>query len=71
MPVVVLGILLGISLFTVIPLIAEKVWKCKEEDRIAKQVDRDVKIFYPGYQNAQWEYFKKPEGMMYEWENVA
>ena len=54
-----------------IPLVAEKVWKCKEEDRIAKQVDRDVKIFYPGYQNAQWEYFKNPKGMMYEWEKVA
>ena len=46
MPVVVLGILLGVSLMMTIPLVAEKVWKCKEEDRIAKQVDRDVKIFY-------------------------
>ena len=62
---------LGVSLMVTIPLIAEKVWKCKEEERVVHQVGREVRLFYPGYQNSDWEYFKKPEGMIYEWEDVG
>ena len=65
---VVLGLLLGASVAVVVTLIADKVWKCKEEERALNQIDKEVKLFYPGYSNSDWEYFKKPEGVLYEWE---
>ena len=38
--VVVLGILLGVSLAIMIPLAADKVWKCNEDERIMERADR-------------------------------
>ena len=58
--VLVLGILLGISLAIMIPLAADKVWKCNEEERIMEKADREVRLFYPEYTNANWNYFQKP-----------
>ena len=58
--VVVLGILLGISLAIMLPLAAGKVWKCNEDERIMEKADREVRLFYPEYTNANWDYFQKP-----------
>ena len=58
--VLVLGILLGISLAIMIPLAADKVWKCNEEERIMEKADREVRLFYPEYTNTNWNYFQKP-----------
>ena len=67
---VVLGLLLGASIVVVVTLVTEKVWKCKEEARALNRIDKEVKPFYPGYLNEIWEYFKKPEGVLYEWEEM-
>ena len=56
--VVVIPILLALSLSMLVPLIVDKVWQCQESERMVKGVDRELKLFYPGYTNANWEYVK-------------
>ena len=57
--VVVIPILLALSLSMLVPLIVDKVWQCRESERMVEGVDRELRLFYPGYTNANWEYFKK------------
>ncbi len=57
--VVVIPILLALSLSILVPLIVGKVWQCRESKRLVEGVDRELKLFYPGYTNANWEYFKR------------
>ena len=67
--VVVLGILLGVSLAIMLPLAADKVWKCNEEERM---MAKGVKgLYYPEFTNANWEYFRKPETDPVGWEDVG
>ena len=70
---VVLRVLLGVSLVTLVPLVVDKVWKCKEEERMMEQDDRGMRIYYPDHMNAHWEYTKKTDtvGDTYEWEDVG
>ena len=58
MVVVVFPILLAISVGLLVPLIVDKVWQCRESERMVEEVDREIKLFYPGYTIANWEYFK-------------
>ena len=67
--VVVLGILLGISVAIMIPLAADKVWKCNEEERMMAKAHRG--LYYPEFTNANWEYFRKPETDPVGWEDVG
>ena len=68
--VVVLGILLGVSLAVLIPLAADKVWQCNEDERMMANADRGVnRLFYPDYTNAN--YFRKPETDPAGWEDVG
>ena len=70
--VVVLGILLGVSLAIMLPLAADKVWKCNEEERMMAKADRGVKgLYYPEFTNTNWEYFRKPETDPVGWEDVG
>ena len=70
--VVVLGILLGVSLAIMLPLAADKVWKCNEEERMMGKADRGVKgLYYPEFTNTNWEYFRKPETEPVGWEDVG
>ena len=57
--VVVIPILLAVSPGLLVPLIVDKVWQCRESERMVEQVDQELKLFYPGYTNANWEYFKR------------
>ena len=57
--VVVFPILLAVSLSMLVPLIVDKVWQCRESERMVERVDQKIKLFYPGYTNANWEYFKR------------
>ena len=61
MVVVVFPILLAVSVAMFVPLIVDKVWQCRESERVVEchGVDQDIKLFYPGYTNADWEYAKK------------
>ena len=56
--VVVFPILLAVSVAMVVPLIVDKVWQCRESERVVERVDQEIKLFYPGYTNANWEYVK-------------
>ena len=56
--VVVFPILLAVSLSLLAPLIVDKVWQHRKSERMVEGVDRELKLFYPGYTNANWEYFK-------------
>ena len=57
--VVVLPILLALSVAMLVPLVVDKVWQCRESGRMVERVDQEIKLFYPGYTNADWEYVKK------------
>ena len=69
--VVVLGILLGVAIALLIPLAADKVWKCNEDERVMATADKEVRLFYPEYTNTNWEYFQKPEVRADGWEDVG
>ncbi len=56
--VVVFPILLAVSVAMLVPLIVDKVWQCRESERVVEHVDQELKLFYPGYTNANWEYVK-------------
>ena len=56
---VVLGVLLGVSLVALVPLVVDKVWRCKEEERVMAQADWAIWIYYPDYTNTHWECIKK------------
>ena len=58
MVVVVFPILLAVSLSMLVPLIVDKVWQCRESERVVEKVDREIRLFYPGYTNANRECFK-------------
>ena len=51
-------ILLAVSVAMLVPLIVDKVWQYRNSERVAEHVDRELKLFYPGYTNANWEYVK-------------
>ena len=57
--VVVFPILLAVSVAMLVPLIVDKVWQCRESEWVVERVDRELKLFYPGYTNANWEYVKR------------
>ena len=57
--VVIIPILLALSLSMLVPLIVDKVWQCRESERMVKGVDWELRLFYPGYTNANWEYFQE------------
>ena len=56
--VVVFPILLAVSVAMLVPLIVDKVWQYREGQRVVECVDQEIKLFYPGYTNANWEYVK-------------
>ena len=56
--VVVVPILLAVSLSMLVPLIVDKVWQYRKSERVVERVDQEIKLFYPGYTNANWEYVK-------------
>ena len=58
MVVVVFPILLAVSLSVLVPLIVDKVWQYRKSERVVERVDQEIKLFYPGYTNANWEYVK-------------
>ena len=58
MVVVVFPILLAVSLSMLVPLIVDKVWQCRESEQVVEKVDREIRLFYPWYTNANWEYLK-------------
>ena len=58
MVVVVFPILLAVSVAMLVPLMVDKVWQCRESERVVERVDQEIKLFYPGYTNANWEYVK-------------
>ena len=58
MVVVVFPILLAVSVAMLVPLIVDKVWQYRESERVVERVDQEIKLFYPGYTNANWEYVK-------------
>ena len=49
MVVVVFPILLAVSVAMLVPLIVDKVWQCRESERVVERVDQEIKLFYPGY----------------------
>ena len=57
--VVVFPILLAVSLSVLVLLIVDKVWQYRKSERVVERVDRKIKLFYPGYTNANWEYVKR------------
>ena len=56
--VVVIPILLAVSVAMLVPLIVDKVWQYRKSERVVERVDQEIKLFYPGYTNANWEYVK-------------
>ena len=46
MPVLVIDI--AVVAVVLVPMVADKVWKCHKEGRAMAQADKEVKIFYPG-----------------------
>lgn len=58
MVVVVFPILLAVSVAMLVPLMVDKVWQYRKSERVVERVDQELKLFYPGYTNANWEYVK-------------
>ena len=56
--VVVFPILLAVSVAMLVPLMVDKVWQYRKSERVVERVDQEIKLFYPGYTNANWEYVK-------------
>ena len=57
----------------VVPLIAERVWQCQEQNRMMAKADKEVRVFYPSMaDNTNWEYFKPPpsKNSNEDWEDV-
>ena len=58
MVVVVFPILLAVAVAMLVPLMVNKVWQYREGERLVKHVNQEIKLFYPGYTNSNWEYVK-------------
>ena len=54
-------------------MVADRVWKCHEDNRAMAHADKEIRIFYPGYTTKDWIYTKKVEEKTEEdldWQSV-
>ena len=58
----VFAILFAAVAIILVPMVADKVWKCHEENRAMQHAEKEIRVLYPGYTNKEWIYTKKGGG---------
>jgi hypothetical protein len=72
-PMPVFVIVIAAVAVLLVPMVADKLWRCHEEDRAMAHAEKEIRVFYPGYTTKDWIYTKKVEEKTeadLDWQNV-